>query len=162
MFHVQQAFFVSYNYIVQKKQLNKITGNLGESIATKFLINKGFRIAERNFYRSVGEIDIVAHETSTVEDLLVSRETSPRIHFIEVKTVSYETKELLNWAVTHETYRPEELVHQKKLEKIQKAAEVWMLENKWSGEVAIDVVAVRIVPREKYARVRYIPDVIVG
>ncbi len=147
---------------MKKKQLNKITGNLGESIAAKFLINKGFEIVERNFLRSTGEIDVVARGTIKRRESIVSRETLPIVHFVEVKTVSYETKELLDWAVAHETYRPEELVHQKKLEKISRTAEVWLLENNWQGEIAIDVVAVRLVPREKYARVRFIPDVIVG
>ncbi len=135
---------------------------MGESIAAKFLINKGFEIVERNFLRSTGEIDVVARGTIKRRESIVSRETLPIVHFVEVKTVSYETKELLDWAVAHETYRPEELVHQKKLEKISRTAEVWLLENNWQGEIAIDVVAVRLVPREKYARVRFIPDVIVG
>ena len=51
----------------------KILGNLGEDIACKFILNKGYEIVERNFYCRQGEIDIIAKDN----EFLV---------FIEVKT----------------------------------------------------------------------------
>jgi putative endonuclease len=143
-----------------KKNTTKI-GNIGEEIATKYLRNKGFSIRERNYRRTFGEIDIVAHETFKAgERADVSYETSGTIHFVEVKSVSYETMANLKRAVTHETWRPEELVHDFKLHQIKKAADSWIAENDWDGEVQVDVIAVRMVPCEKYASVRYIPGVI--
>jgi len=142
------------------KNNNKITGNLGEDIAVKYLKNKGFLIQNRNYTKKYGEIDIVARGTNVNDQTHVSYETSDRIHFIEVKSVSYETKDQLNWAVTHETWRPEEQVTAFKLNQIRKAGESWILENGWTGNVQIDVIAVRMVPREKYATVKYIPNVI--
>lgn len=144
------------------KKNNKKTGNLGETIAATFLKKKGLAIVERNYTKKFGEIDIVARETGTPgHSGIFSHETNDIIHFVEVKSVSYETKELLDWAVAHETWRPEELVHAFKLNQIRKAAEAWISEHNWPGEVQIDVVAVRMVPREKYAVVRHIPRVII-
>jgi putative endonuclease len=54
------------------------TGELGETIACMYLEKHGFTIVERNYYKKLGEIDIVAQKDKTV-------------HFIEVKTVSHET-----------------------------------------------------------------------
>ncbi len=155
-----------------KKNTTKI-GDLGEDIAAKFLKNKGFRILARNYLKKYGEIDIVAHETrpSLMDDVphetvgkgsrnSFSRGTASVVHFVEVKSVSYETREKLEQAVLHETWRPEELVHAFKLNQIRKAAETWILENNWGGEVQVDVVAIRMVPRERYARVTFIPRVI--
>ena len=81
------------------------------------------------------------------------------MHFIEVKTVSYETKQQLQAAVTRRTWRPEENVHQYKLIKLQRAIESWLIEKQYDGEWQIDVVAVRLVPREKYATAKFIPNV---
>lgn len=147
---------------MSNKKDNRKTGNLGEEIAANFLRNKGFKIVERNYWRKWGEIDIVTQETFPSEEIkMFSRETFDIIHFVEVKSVSYETRALLNATVSYETWRPEELVHRFKLGQISKAAESWIKENNWDGEVQIDVVAVRMVPREKYATVKFIPNVII-
>lgn len=143
------------------KKFNRKTGNLGEDIAVNFLKNKGFSIIERNYSKVWGEIDIVARETSPTRPVgEFSHETSDIAHFIEVKSVSHETKYLLEWAVSHETWRPEEMVHSFKLNQIRKAMETWVHEHNWQGKVQIDVVAVRMVPREKYAQVEYIDNVL--
>ncbi len=129
------------------KQNNKKVGNYGEEIGTKYLIRKGFEIIGRNYLKKWGEIDIVARRTGIV-------------HFVEVKAVSYETKDFLLSAVSRGTWRPEENVHAYKLRKLSRAIESWLLENKWKGGWQIDVLAVRIVTREKYATVKYLPNII--
>ena len=44
-----------------KKNPNHITlGKIGEDVAVRYLLRKGFRIIERNFDRKFGEIDIIA------------------------------------------------------------------------------------------------------
>ncbi len=147
--------------LVTNKKNNKIMGNLGEDIAEKYLRNKGFIILERNYLRKWGEIDIVTRGTGLEwKNSDVSYETSEKVHFVEVKSVSYETKEELAWAVTHETWRPEEMVHFHKMKQIRKVVESWLIENNWEGDIQIDVIAVRIVSREKYATVKYIPNII--
>lgn len=144
-----------------EKKNTTAVGNLGESIAANFLKKRDFYILERNYRKSFGEIDIVARKTHfTSLNSHVAHETKTTVHFVEVKTVSYETKAKLQQIVAHETWRPEELVHEFKLNQIRKAAESWIIENEWVGEVQIDVIAIRMVPREKYALVKYIPNVI--
>ena len=129
---------------------NKV-GALGEAVATEFLKNKGFSIENTNYLKKWGEIDIVARETT---------KNHVRIRFVEVKTVSYETKQDLKRAVSHETWRPEENVHPQKLKRLHRTIESWLLEHDYEGEWQVDVLAVRIVPREKYATVKCIENVI--
>jgi len=123
-------------------------GRIGEDIAAQWLKKKQFEIVEQNYLKKYGEIDIVA------------RETDGKIHFIEVKTVSYETKQKLDWAVSHETWRPEENVHSDKIARFKRVIETWILENNLKSEWVIDIITVRVVPREKFARVKLIGNVI--
>lgn len=128
-------------------------GAWGESIAVSYLEKQGFQIVERNYLKKWGEIDIVARETNG---------SCQKVRFIEVKTVSYETISALKAAISRGTWRPEENVHEKKLLRMHRAIESWLLENHCEDEWEIDVVAVRIVPREKYASVKYISNIIIG
>ena len=130
-----------------KKQNNKIIGNQGEGIAAKYLENKGFSILDRNYLKKWGEIDIVAHRTG-------------KVHFVEVKTVSYETKEALKASVSRGTWQPEHNVHAYKIKKLSRAIESWLMEKRYEGEWQIDIVAVKVVPREKYATAKYIDNII--
>lgn len=131
-----------------KNKNTRAIGNIGEGIAATHLQNIGYVIVERNYWKKWGEIDIVAKKGAL-------------IHFVEVKTVSYETKADLEHAVTHETWRPEELVHTFKLHQIHKALETWISENAYDGEWQIDVVAVRVVPRETFSTINLIENVVI-
>ncbi len=124
----------------------KKTGDLGERIAAQFLIKRGYTIVERNYWRKWGELDLVAQRNG-------------HIHFIEVKSATYKTKAELEYSVTHETWHPEEQVHQFKLHQISKALETWISDNNYDGTWQIDVMAVRIVPRETLATVKYLENV---
>jgi putative endonuclease len=130
-----------------KKHNNKVIGNYGEEIGANYLRKQGFSILARNYQKKWGEIDIVARRTD-------------KVHFVEVKTVSYETKEHLKGSVSRGTWRPEDNVHPHKLNKLSRAIESWLMEFKYEGEWEIDVLAVKVVPREKFATVKYIPNVI--
>lgn len=129
------------------KKNTTATGNLGESIAAHYLQRHGYDLLERNYWKKWGEIDIVCQKEG-------------RVHFVEVKAVSYETRAKLDYAVTHETWRPEELVHAFKQRQIHRAAETWISEHGYGGEVQIDVVTVRIVPRETLATVNLIENIV--
>ena len=129
------------------KYTSKDIGRIGEDIAEKYLIGKGFKIKERNYWRKWGELDLIAENSNVV-------------HFVEVKTVSYETKPALQWAVAHETWRPEEQVHAFKLKKMHRTVESWLSDHNYDGEWQIDVLAIRIVPRETYATVKFIDNVV--
>ena len=132
----------------KKQGKNNKTGAFGEQIAVNYLKRRGFTVLDVNYLKKWGEIDIIAHNSDNV------------VHFIEVKTVSYETKKLLDYAVTHETWRPEEQVHAFKLKKLSRVIESWIMEKSYEGDWKIDVIAVRVVPREKDATVKYIPNII--
>jgi putative endonuclease len=134
----------------KKGEKNKI-GGYGEEIACSYLKSKGHVILETNFLKKWGEIDIVSRETINNKE---------NIHFVEVKTVSYETKEYLQKAVSYRTWRPEDNVHFKKIQRMNRTIESWLMVNKSTAEWQIDVITVRIVPREKYATVKYIPNII--
>lgn len=53
----------------------QITGNEGENLACKFLIKKGYKILERNYWKPWGELDIIAKDRDGV------------LVFVEVKTM---------------------------------------------------------------------------
>jgi len=130
-------------------------GRMGEDIAARWLIQKGFAIVEQNYLKKWGEIDIVA------------RGKSGKIHFVEVKSVSYETKTKLEYAVSpagrsggHETWRPEDNVHRNKIDRFKRAIQTWIAENKYGGDWQTDIITLRLVPREKIARIKLIDNVI--
>lgn len=81
---------------------NNEIGKLGEEMAEKYLIDKNFKIIDRNFYCKQGEIDIIARDN----DELV---------FVEVKTR------------TNSKYgSPAEAVHKKKKMHIYKAVKYYI------------------------------------
>ena len=61
-----------------KKQNNKQIGAWGEQMTAKHYARAGFQIIGMNYLKKWGEVDVIAKKDNTV-------------HFIEVKTVSYET-----------------------------------------------------------------------
>ena len=132
-----------------KKLQNKVIGNQGELITANHLKRKGFTLIEMNYLQKWGEIDVIVKKDN-------------KIHFVEVKTVSYETKGDLEKAVLRGTWRPEENVHAFKIKKLARAIESWLMDRKWDGDWQIDVAAVRIVPRETYATIKIIDNVILS
>lgn len=129
------------------KLQNKVIGNYGELIAAKHLKDRGFKLIEMNYLRKWGEIDVIV-------------EKAKKIHFVEVKTVSYETKADLDQAVARGTWRPEENVHALKLKKLARAINSWIADHQWKGEWQIDVAAVKIVPRETFATIILVDNII--
>lgn len=128
-------------------------GGLGELIVQKQLKRRNWRILDTNYLKKWGEIDIIAEET---------RENKKITHFIEVKTVSYETKHDLQIAISRGTWRPEENVHYKKLQRLRRTIETWIAEHPEQPPFwQIDVITVRVVPREKYARLTYLENIII-
>lgn len=117
----------------------KRVGNLGESIAEKYLLRKGFKILARNYRKPWGEIDIIAEKASV-------------IRFIEVKTVSRETLPGVTRENSGPEYRAEELVHEQKLRKLARTAEIYMHDHRLDADYQIDAVAVYLSTRERKAR----------
>jgi putative endonuclease len=134
----------------EKRGKNNKIGAIGEDLATRFLMERGHTIVDRNYLKKWGEIDIVSRET---------KENKEIVHFVEVKTVSYETIVNLEQAVSYGTWRPEENVHHEKIRRLSRVIESWLLEKKITSDWQIDVVSVRIVPRDKYSTIKYLPNI---
>jgi putative endonuclease len=122
------------------------TGKIGEDIAERFLKSLDFEIIERNFWRPYGEIDIV------------SRERNGKYRFIEVKTVSWETGK----PISHGTVRPEENMHPKKIKRMMKVIESYILAKGIDEDWQFDVLAVYLDQSNKKAKIRHLENVILG
>ena len=123
------------------RTLKRATGDLGESIAEKFLINKGFMIIERNYSKKWGEVDIIAERAGLVR-------------FVEVKAQTvHGSREMSD-------YSPEELAHDSKLKKVARTASLYMEEKKDDREYQVDVVAVVLDTENKLARCRFYEQVL--
>lgn len=113
------------------KHMSKKTGNLGEDLASNYLVSKGFKILERNHRNKLGEIDIVVKDK---QGLIV---------FVEVKTMQKNNLQ---------TLVPEDNFTGSKLRKITKAISLFISQNEklideekgWR----IDLIAVELDTRE--------------
>lgn len=117
-------------------------GQLGEKIAEKYLKSKDYQIVEKNFWtksegKKLAEIDIIAKK-------------GKKIVFFEVKTLSKQ-----------QTISPEEKINFYKLQKIQKAAQIWMEKNKQykSFNPQIDVLAIVLDFVQRTARIKHFQNV---
>ncbi|NQV93283.1 YraN family protein [Candidatus Kaiserbacteria bacterium] len=122
-------------------------GKLGEKTASMFLMKRGFNILEQNYWKKWGEIDIIAKNKG-------------KLHFIEVKTVSRENIRDVS-RETIDEYRPEDNLHEKKLKRLSRTIQTYLLEKDYEGEWQFDVVAVFLDIENREAKCRYIEDVII-
>ncbi|MBP6994240.1 YraN family protein [Candidatus Woesebacteria bacterium] len=104
----------------QPKSQNKATGALGESIASSFLVNKGYTIVEKNATSRWGEIDIIA------------RKPNGALVFVEVKC-----KIGINHGMPYES------VTYGKLKRLSKTIQFYLLKNRISqSKLAIEVISI--------------------
>jgi putative endonuclease len=105
-----------------KSKNNKLTGAFGEEIVTRFLIQRGYEIIEKNWRIREGEIDIVALAPNGI------------FTFVEVKTRR-------SLAFGH----PLEAINNEKAHRLQRLALAWLVIHKCFGcEYQIDGAAVLI------------------
>jgi len=93
-------------------------GDIGEEMAAIELGRRGYEIIERNWKTRICEIDVIAKRNEVV-------------YFVEVK---YRSSKLQGDGFDYIT--PAKLHH------MQRAAEIWVGETRWSGEYALLAVAV--------------------
>ncbi len=117
------------------------TGKLGERLAEKHLISKGFSVIGRNYRKFFGEIDIIAKKEDT-------------IHFIEVKSV--------NMGYGIGGFRPEDNVHEKKIQRLYKTIGIYLIENNYKDDQLwqIDVVSVYIDSSNKKADIKLLMNAV--
>lgn len=123
-------------------------GATGESLATKYLENKGFSVIDRNYRKKWGELDIIVQKDEC-------------LHFVEVKTVSRRSfggkfeQEINN-------YRPEDNMHPWKLKRLQRAIQTYLLEKYRSKEPLwqFDLICVFLDQEKRVAKVRLIENLI--
>ncbi len=122
-------------------------GDKGEDLAVEFLMKQGYAIKDRNYLRKYGELDIVAVKGDIW-------------HFIEVKTVSYET----NRSVIHETvngYRPEDNLHPWKLQRLSRVIQAYMIDKRlYENEWQFDVITVKIKSEAGEAELEFLENII--
>ncbi len=109
------------------------TGKTGESIAEKFLKQKGYEILETNWRYSRAEVDIIAKDI----DVLV---------FVEVKTRSYDYYG-----------KPDAFVDEKKEQLMVDAASVYMEQIGHDWEIRFDVISI-LLKSEKDYQVQHFRD----
>ncbi|HAS81008.1 MAG: hypothetical protein UR25_C0003G0173 [Candidatus Nomurabacteria bacterium GW2011_GWE1_32_28] len=140
------------------------TGEIGESIATRFLMKHNFSILDRNYTKKWGEIDIVA-------------EKEGKLYFVEVKSVSCETltvdvtrEPLLNKknienidrSEEKDSYRAEDNMHPWKMKRLSRTIQTYLLnknvdeEKEWQ----VDLLVVYLCPKEKKVRIKVVSDII--
>jgi len=117
MFHMKQ--FTSKN---QK------TGEYGELICKKYILEQGYKILDANFSTKEGEIDLIAKK----KDI---------IYFIEVKSVSCENTDNID---RRNTYNPADNFNNKKLDKIRKVSYSWLRNMNIENKTQIDLYLVYI------------------
>jgi len=95
------------------------TGSIGENLAAKFLVEKGFKVVARNFRWKRGEIDLIVQR----EDWLI---------FVEVKTRN-----------SNAYGEPESFVSDFQRRLIYDTAEEYIFSRNWQGHIRFDIVSVK-------------------
>ncbi len=137
-------------------------GSLGEELAVKFLMKRGFRVLDRNYRRSWGELDIVVKKGG-------------KIHFVEVKALSQNivsdetfpldsrevSRSYIRAKVKKDRFRPEEHMTSEKLKRLGRIVQTYLGEKHVSSETKwqFDVLTVLIDRESKKAKVECLEDV---
>jgi putative endonuclease len=134
-------------------------GDIGENIACKFLVKRGFEIVEKNYNKKWGEIDIIARK-------------GQKLHFVEVKSVSH-----LPVSYKTDNYKPEDNLHPWKLQRLSRVIQTYLLGYKGNRDVThllalrreqagetdwqFDVAVVYLDIKSMKAKVNYMEDIII-
>ena len=118
-------------------------GDIGEDLALKYLINKGYSYCSRNYLKPWGELDLVVRKGN-------------RLHFVEVKTVSREPEGI------KDSLRPEENMHKRKILRINRAIQTYLLDHKVprSMEWQIDLACIYLDFSTRRAKVEVLENII--
>ncbi len=120
---------------MSKQRRNTDIGRQGEALAADYLEAKGYRIAARNYRAGRCEIDLIAW--TPAGDILV---------FVEVKA-----RKSADWG------SPESFIDADKIERLSRAAGVYMESISYEWEIRFDVIA--ILGSGPDAEIRHLEDV---
>ena len=95
-------------------------GRKGENLAAEYLVKNGFEIAARNYRHGRGEIDLIVKR----DDWLL---------FVEVKTRS-----------SADYGHPEDFLELYQMNRIYDAAEHYIFDIDWQGNVRFDVISIKL------------------
>ena len=125
-------------------------GELGENIATKFLMKHGFLILDRNYTKKWGEIDIIAEKNN-------------KLYFVEVKSISHLPVEIFTKGdKPNDDYRPEENMHPWKMKRLSRTIQTYLLsknipdEKEWQ----VDLFIVFLDIKNRKAKIKVVSDVV--
>ena len=123
-------------------------GEIGETIACRFLMKHGFSILDQNYTKKWGEIDIVA-------------EREHKLYFIEVKSVSRLNLDNVNRETTDQ-YNPEDNMHPWKLKRMSRTIQTYLLDKKIpeNKEWQVDLLIVFLNIKDKKAKIKVVKDII--
>lgn len=96
----------------------KVIGNKGEDLAVNYLVANGYDVINRNYRVGKAEVDIIAQYNSCLV-------------FFEVKT-----RKNIDFGY------PETFVSEAQQERIQFAAEEYVILNNWRGDIRFDILAI--------------------
>ncbi len=121
------------------KRLNyKKLGEVGERTAEEFLKERGYVLIEKNHKNRYGEID-----------LILEKDKGKKIVFVEVKT-RYESN----------ISTPEDAINKKKIKRIIKNAESYILFNNIDKEVLIEAVCIIFDKGNNIKEIRHYEDIL--
>ncbi len=125
-------------------------GDLGENMACKFLVKRGFEIVEKNYLKKWGEIDIISRKNE-------------KLHFIEVKSVShmlYIKAKNDGKGYEEDNYRPEDNLHPWKLKRLSRVIQTYLLGQRGNPDWQFDVMTVYLDLKTMQAKVNWLEDII--
>jgi len=119
-------------------------GNIGENIACKYIIGRGFHILDRNYLKKWGELDIVAKKDKL-------------LHFFEVKSVIGDY-----YAEQFKGHKPEDNVDGWKIKHLRRIIETYLDEKGWgqNAQFEFHVLCVYMNTNTHYAHVEWLKNMI--
>lgn len=113
---------------------HNITGNYGEALAAKYLLEKDYQVLHQNWRHAHWEVDIIASKDNI-------------LHFVEVKT-----------RLTKKFGHPEDGVNKKKMQNLINAAEEYLYQQPQWKRIQFNILSITILNDEP-AEYFFIEDV---
>ena len=144
-----------------KSEKRKI-GDMGETIACRFLEKQGFKITDRNYWKKWGEIDIVARKKQKLKDRILNKKVDDKLYFTEVKTVSCKNiRDEIPSKIKN--YQLDNNIHPWKLKRLARVFQTYLLDKRISDKIEwqFDIIIVFLDIKDKISRIKWLKDIII-